>query len=334
MRLKLTIMAIIILSDMSYAQSKAGTTIGQFLKIGPSAKVSALASAGTSLSGEASMSFYNAASLGRLNEIEFQFSHVQWLAEIDYNYAIIAIPVQGIGNLSLNLTSLNSGEMDVRTVNNPEGTGERFSVTNTSIGLGYALMLTDRVSVGFQLSYLNETIWNSSYSNIALSMGVQYQVSENSLQIGASVSNFGPRAGYSGRDLYIDYDFDPDKYGDNDGLPAELRTEEYALPTIFRVGMSYPINFSRHYGLMLSVDAIHPNDNVESINVGTEIKLTEYINLRGGYRGLFLDDSEGGLVLGAGVNASFIDFGFKFDYAWSDYGRLKSVHRFTIGVGI
>jgi len=321
-----------ILFSKTNAQSKAGTTIGQFLKIGPSAKVSSLASAGASLSGEASMAFYNAGSLGRLDKMEFQFSHVQWLANIDYNYAILAIPVQGIGNLSLHLTSLNSGEMVVRTVNNPEGTGERFSVTNTSIGLGYSLMLTDRVSVGFQLNYLTESIWNSSYSNMALSMGVQYQVAENSLQIGASVANFGPRAGYSGRDLYIDYDFDPDKYGDNDGLPAELRTEEYALPTIFRVGMSYPFIFTDEYAIMVSVDAVHPNDNVESVNTGIDLKLTNYINIRGGYRGLFLEDSEGGLVFGAGLNAELMDYGFIFDYAWSDYGRLDKVHRFTISI--
>jgi hypothetical protein len=313
-------------------QSKAGTTIGQFLKIGPSAKISALASAGASLSGEASLAFYNAGSLGRLDRMEFQFSHVQWLANIDYNYAIFAVPIQNIGNISLHLISLNSGEMDVRTVNNPEGTGERFSVSNTSIGLGYSLMLTERVSVGFQASYISESIWNSSYSNFALSMGVLYQVAENSLQLGASVSNFGPRAGYSGRDLYIDFDFDPDKYGDNDGLPAELRTDEYALPTIFRVGVSYPFIFSDDYMATLSVDAVHPNDNVESINTGVEVKLSNYVFLRGGYRGLFLEDSEGGLVLGAGINAELISYLFKFDYAWADYGRLENVHRFTVGV--
>lgn len=328
---KLSLFFIVGISPI-YGQSKAGTTIGQFLKIGPSAHVSSLASAGASLSGEASMAFYNAASLGRLNKMQFQFSHVQWLADIDYNFAILAIPIQGIGNLSIQMISLNSGEMDVRTVTSPEGTGERFEVSNTAIGLGYSLMLTDRVSVGFQLNYLTESIWNSSFSNIALSMGVLYQVAENSLQIGASVSNFGPRAGYSGRDLYIDFDFDPDKHGDNDGLPAELRTDEYALPTIFRVGISYPFIISENYFATISLDAIHPNDNVESVNAGLDLQLTKYINIRGGYTGIFLDDAEGGLVFGAGLNADLMDFGFTFDYAWSDYGRLDYVHRFTVGI--
>lgn len=326
------LIAALFVSGVINAQSKVGTTIGQFLKIGPSSRASALGGAAASLSGEPSMSFYNAASLGRVDAMSLQFTHNQWLADIKYNYAIFALPVAGIGNLSLQFISLDSDEMDVRTVSNPQGTGERFTVSNIALGLGYSLMLTDRVAVGIQVNYLQETIWHSSFNTFSLSMGVLYQVAENSLQLGASVSNFGPRAGYEGRDLYIDYDFDPDKHGDNDGLPAELRTDEYALPTVFRVGLSYPFIFSEDYKMLLSVDATHPNDNTESINSGLEVQLTKYFILRGGYRDLFLEDSEGGLVLGAGLNVDLVSYNFSFDYAWADYGRLNGVHRFTVGI--
>ena len=33
-------------------------------------------------------------------------------------------------------------------LNNPLGTGERFTVKNLAFGLGYGLMVTDRVTVG------------------------------------------------------------------------------------------------------------------------------------------------------------------------------------------
>lgn len=324
--------AILIISGTVSAQSKVGTTIGQFLKIGPSSRASALGGAAASLSGEPSLSFYNSASLGHLDAVSLQFTHNQWLADIKYNYAIFALPLFNIGNLSLQFISLDSDEMDVRTVENPDGTGERFKVNNVALGLGYSLMLTDRVSVGVQVNYIQESIWHSSFSTFSLSMGVLYQVAENSLQLGASVANFGPRAGYDGRDLYIDYDFDPDKFGDNDGLPAKLRTDDYTLPTVFRVGLSYPIIFSENYKITISVDATQPNDNTESINSGLEVQLTEFFKLRGGYRDLFLEDSEGGLVLGAGLNVDLISYNFTFDYAWADYGRLESVHRFTVGI--
>ena len=217
------------------AQSKTGTTIGQFLKIDPSSRGAALAGASSSLHDEIAASFYNPASLGWVDRIGFQFTNNQWLADVNFNYAAAAVPI-GFGTISLQLTSLNSGEIDVRTVDQPLGTGERFTVTNFALGAGFGTPLTEKVSVGFLVNFVQETIWHSSFSTFSLNMGVIYRVPSNGFSIGASVSNFGPRAGYDGRDLFIDYDFDPDKYGDNDGIPAELRTDEFSLPTLFRVG--------------------------------------------------------------------------------------------------
>jgi len=329
-------MVFVLLAPVSvlFAQSKAGTTIAQFLKIEPSARAAALGNAGTSLYGEAASLYYNPASLGRLEKIDAQFTYNKWLADINYNYAVVGVPLQGIGTLAIQMTSLNSGEMDVRTVEQPLGTGERFSVTNFALGLGYGMMLTDRVSVGLQMTYFQESIWHSSLTGFALNIGVQYQVEVDGLTIGAALMNFGPRAKYEGRDAYVNFDFDPKKYGDNDQLPAQLRMDEWGLPTAFRVGMSYPVRFSKDYKLILTADAFHPNDNKESISLGGEFQLLDIFYVRGGYRNLFLEDLEGGAVLGGGVKAS-ISGGYiiRFDYAWADYGRLDQAHRFTFGIG-
>jgi len=330
------VMVFVLLAPVSilFAQSKAGTTIAQFLKIEPSARAAALGNAGTSLYGEAASLYYNPASLGRLDKIDAQFTYNKWLADINYNYAVVGVPLQGIGTLALQITSLNSGEMDVRTVEQPLGTGERFSVTNFALGLGYGMMLTDRVSVGLQMTYFQESIWHSSLTGFALNIGVQYQVEVDGLTIGAALMNFGPRAKYEGRDAYVNFDFDPKKYGDNDQLPAQLRMDEWGLPTAFRVGMSYPVRFSKDYKLILTADAFHPNDNKESISLGGEFQLLDIFYVRGGYRNLFLEYLEGGAVLGGGVKAS-ISGGYviRFDYAWADYGRLDQAHRFTFGIG-
>jgi hypothetical protein len=329
-----TFFSLALFSGTALSQSKVGTTIGQFLKIDPSARGSAMGYAGTSLFGDANFSFYNAASLGRVDNVDVQFTHIQWFADIVYNYAVAAIPVEGIGTLSLHAISLNSGEIDVRTVEQPLGTGERYSVTNFTLGLGYGVLLTDRVSVGGILNYVQESIWHSSLYTFGLNFGVLYQVEENGLSLGASVSNFGPRSGYDGRDLYIDYDFDPTKYGDNDQIPAQIRTDNYPLPTMFRVGVSYPVLFGEQNSLLIAVDALHANDNNERINIGAEFKFLDNFSLRGGYRDLLLSDAEGGLVLGAGVKINLAqNYNLRFDYAWADYGRLDHTHRFTVGAG-
>jgi len=229
---------------------------------------------------------------------------------------------------------LNSGDMDVRTVEQPEGTGEKFDVNNLALGVGYGLMITDRVSIGFQGNFISETIWHSSISTFGFNLGVQYEIIAEGLSIGASLSNFGADASYNGRDLYVNYDMNQAEYGDNDHLPAELRTETFGLPVIFRAGISYRYKFNEDYGLLVAADAMHPNDNSESINLGLELNLLKYLSLRGGYRNWLLPDSEGGLTLGVGLKVDFADsYDVRFDYAYSDYGRLNAAHRLTLGMG-
>lgn len=329
----LFIITFVLLTNNIFAQSKIATTIGQFLKIEPSARSAAMGNAGVALNGEASLTFFNTAVLGRIPRSDVQFTNNQWLADISYNYAAGVLKLEGIGSFMINLTSLNSGEIDVRTVEFEHGTGEKYTVNNLAIGLGYGLMLTDRVSVGVAINYISETIWHSNLSTFGLNFGVQYEIVEGGVTLGASVSNFGPRAAYDGRDLYINYDQDPKKYGDNDKLPAELRTDKFPLPTLFRVGVAIPYQVTEQHKVTLAIDAVHPNDNYEKVNVGLEWDLFGVIMLRTGYRDLFLPDSEGGFTFGAGAIYEFTPgYNIHFDYAWADYGRLLKTHRFSIGV--
>ncbi|MCS7052150.1 MAG: hypothetical protein NZM09_00300, partial [Ignavibacterium sp.] len=117
-------------SQPAHSQNKAGTTIGQFLKIEPSSRIVGIGNAGASIYGEVSAIFYNPASLGRLQNNDVQFTHNKWLADITYNYMAAGIYVEEVGTFALVGTMLNSGEMKVRTVEQPLGTGEKFSVKN------------------------------------------------------------------------------------------------------------------------------------------------------------------------------------------------------------
>ncbi len=319
-------------SSLALAQSKTGTTIGQMLLIEPSARATAMGNASVALYDEVASVYYNPGAMGQLNEYGVHFTHSLWLADIKYDYAAAFIPAGGFGNLFFSLTALNSGEINVRTVAQPLGTGERYSVSNLALGLGYGRALSDRFSVGVQLTYLQETIWHSSLSTFGLNVGTIYRVSENGLRLGASISNFGLQAGYSGRDLRIQYDLDARKYGDNSALPGEVVTQDFSLPVLFRVGMSLPYKFHHNHQILLAVDAFHPNDNTESMSFGAEWSFLNAFALRGGYQNLFLKDSEVGLTAGAGLHYDFQGFVFRFDYSWADYGRLENAQRFSLGL--
>uniref|UniRef100_A0A832MK00 PorV/PorQ family protein n=1 Tax=Eiseniibacteriota bacterium TaxID=2212470 RepID=A0A832MK00_UNCEI len=314
------------------AQSKAGTTIGQFLLIEPSARVAAMGNAGVTLFDGVDALYYNPAAAAAVERASVVFSHSEWIADIDHDYIALALPFRTWGTFFGSVTSLGSGEMDVRTVDFPLGTGERFTVSNLALGVGYAREITDRFAVGGQANWLQETIWHNSLSAATLSIGTLYRVSANGLHLGSSLTHFGTNGRFDGRGLRISYDADPDRYGDNSQLPAVQYTDAFDVPVLFRVGVGMPIRLGRDARLRLAADAFHPSDDEESVSLGAELGYREVVAVRGGYQSLFLDGSETGLTAGIGVRGEIQDAAYRVDYAWADHGRLGDVHRLSFGV--
>lgn len=322
----------LLLPCQAAAQSKTGTTMGQFLLLEPDARIAGMGNAGATAAQGLGAVYYNPAAVALIEGREVQFSHSEWLAGIDFDHVILAMPVGKWGNGYASITSLNSGDILVRTVAAPLGTGERYRVSNIALSVGAGRSITDRFSVGGQITYLQETIWNSSAGTAALNIGTLYRVSDNGLHIGSSLSNFGTRARYDGRDLRILYDNDPERYGDNGTLPGLRYTDAFALPTLFRVGLGWPHRFNRDHAVHLAVDAFHPGDSEESVSVGGEWAFRDLLALRAGWQSLFLPESEAGATLGAGIRGRAAEYQYHCDYAWADHGRLGQAHRLSVGV--
>ena len=316
----------------AFGQSKTGTTIGQFLLIEPSARIAGMGNAGVSMRDGLDAVYFNPAVIGRLQGHGVQFTHSAWLADITYDYVAASLPAGKWGNLTASLTALNSGEIDVRTVTQPQGTGERFTVSDVAIAVGYGRQITDRFSAGGQVTYVQETIWNSSLNTVVLGLGTLYEVSDRGLRIGASLSNFGTQGRFSGRDLAIVYDADPTRYGDNGALPGDGSTDAFAVPTFFRVGLGMPFRLSPQANLQLAVDAFHPSDNTEGVSAGAELEYARRVALRAGWQDAYQRDTEFGLTLGAGVWGKLDIYGYRVDYGWAEHRQLGSTHRVTIGL--
>ncbi|MDE3058066.1 MAG: PorV/PorQ family protein [Bacteroidota bacterium] len=321
---------LVLVAALLNAQTKTGTSVGVFLSIEPSAHIAGMGNAGVTLYGEPEAVYYNPGSIGYFEGNAVEATHSLWLADITYDYGVLVLGAGEIGNFYATLTSLNSGEINVRTVEQPLGTGERYTVADVAFGLGFGRQISDRFSIGLQVNYIQETIWHSAMNAYSLSVGTIYRISPDGPRLGASLSNFGTRGQFDGRDLRVLYDQNPAKYGDNGQLPAELLTQDYPLPVMFRVGLGMPIALNDENKFTVAVDAFHPSDNTESISFGGEYLFENTIALRAGYQNLFQQDSELGLTLGAGVHYAMVGYTFTFDYAWADQGRLKETHRIAV----
>jgi hypothetical protein len=222
--------------------------------------------------------------------------------------------------------------MPVRTVTQPLGTGELFSVSDMALSLGIAHRFSLRFAAAAQVNYLQESIFHTSAGTLTFSGGTLYRMSADGLRIGASLSNFGTRASFSGNDLAIAYDNVSGQNGDNPALPGSRDTDPFSVPITFRVGVAQPFAVGHEARLMLAADALHPSDNSESLSLGAELTFRDALGIRLGYQSLFLQDSEVGLTGGAGFRSSFDGLRYHVDYAWADQGRLEDTHRFSFGI--
>ena len=313
--------------------TNVATTAASFLEIGVGSRAIGMGGAFVAIANDASAMYWNPAGLGRLTRAEIVFVHTRWIADITYDYAGFIIPLAGVGTLGGNLTMLNMGEMKVRTEILQDGTGERFNASDLALGISYGVNLTDRFSLGFNVKYIVQRIWKEEASGFAIDIGTLYNTPFEGLRIGAALSNFGSDMRMQGDDLLVYHDIDPNQTGNNDRIFAELQTSSWPLPLSFQLGVAMDVIKSEMNRITVAVDAIHPNDNTESLNFGAEYALKETYFLRVGYRSLFRQDSEEGLTVGGGLDlALFGNLLVGVDYAYADFGRLQNAQRFTINL--
>ncbi len=318
----------------SQSVSRVGTSAATFLKIGVGARALAMGEAYTTIANDVTGTYWNPAGLALMTGKQFLFTHYNYIADLYFDYSAMAIPFDNVGTFGLFITYLGMPDIERTTIKEPYGTGEMVSASSFNIGVSYGRSLTNKFSIGGSFKYIQENLWHTSAQTFAFDVGLLYKTDFKGLRLGMSISNFGPGLQLKGRDLLVQHDIDPSSEGNNGNINADLKTDQFSLPILFRVGVSSDVfkNVlhlkSNHF--ILAMDAIHPNDNFEYMNFGAEYSFKKIIALRAGYREEFLTDREGGLTYGFGLNISVKGVGLHVDYALADFGRFDTLNKFSL----
>lgn len=318
----------------SQSISKVGTTAATFLEIGVGPS-NGMGGAFVSIANDATALYWNVAGIATLDRNDVSISHMNWLAGIGLDYAALAIPLGDFGTIGASLTSVTMGQQKVRTVDLPEGTGEYYTASDIAVGISYSRSLTDKFSIGITGKYIQETIWHMGSNAIAFDFGTLLKTDLiGGLTIGASLSNFGTKMKLSGIDTRTYYSVAPEQLGTNSQIPYVIALDSWSLPLLFRIGVSTKVVNNNTFQWVVAADALHPNDNYESLNVGSQLSYQGFLFARIGYQSLFLKDGEGGLTFGFGVTSKmlFSNTPIKFDYSYRNFGRLGYVGVFSLGI--
>jgi hypothetical protein len=332
------------LSGDAFSQRR-GTTAANFLEIGFGGTGTAMGDAAVASTNDLMSLYWNPAGLAFMPRSEAQFMYMPWLADINTTFAGAGFSIPSLGTVAIGVTHVGYGEMEVTNLDYQEGTGEHFSASEFAVSVAYSRRLVQWFSFGAAGKMVNSQIWHCSAKALAVDLGVIVQTPffsptkkmEDGLKIGMSISNYGTQMKYDGMDLLNPIDINPDEEGNYRDVPGQFKLADWELPLLLRIGVAaYPV-VTANQRLTLAVDALHPNNNDESVNLGAQYELTRpgfgTVFLRAGYKALFLKETEFGPTYGAGVLLRpGMGVGLKVDFAYRTAGLLGNTQCFNVGV--
>ena len=324
--------------------NRYGTTAANFLEIGVGSDGNAMGEAYVAVTDGLSSIYWNPAGLASLKDPSVSFMMQPWIVDINMLFSAGAVIIPGFGNLGFGITQMNYGEMPVTTLEYQEGTGESFTASDLAASLTFSRKIVSWFAFGSSLKYIRSNIWHSSASSFAVDLGVLVNTKffsftgkdEDGMNIGMSISNYGTRMQFDGIDIYQPIDVSELEEGNYGDVAGQFRPSEWELPLIFRIGIALKPIVNNFTKVTLAADALHPNNNSESIDLGCSIDNTipgfGVFRLKGGMKALYMDSRQYGYTAGLGLKMFYLgNRSLSVDYAFKGMGILGDVHVYTVG---
>lgn len=233
--------------------------------------------------------YVNVAGLTFLNNTQIEFSRTEWLvgSEISINSFAFAQKV-GDGAIGLSLTSMDLGEIEITTTDNPDGTGAFYKPRFSNIGLSYARNFADYLSGGLTVRVISESISNASAVGVAMDAGIQYITGNETyperIKMGIALKNIGTPMKFNGDGLSFRGNVPDGDYQ----MTQEFRSESFELPSMLTIGLSYDFHFGQTNRLTAAGNFISNSFYKDQFGAGLEyalkVKNIEMFMLRAGYR--------------------------------------------------
>lgn len=210
------------------------------------------------------------------------FSSTQWLKGTETNIMAFGI-AQHIGEtgvLGIQVMSMSFGEVDIKTVANPDESQGTFKPNLMNMGISYSKAFSNSIYAGVLVKIISESIADVSAVGVALDAGIQYVTgAEEQITFGIALKNWGPKMNFSGDGLSISTLLS----GQDDESTLEQRAASFEIPAQLNIGAAYDFLFPNNYRLTVAGTFVSNSFSKDQFVGGLEFSLKEYVQLRGGY---------------------------------------------------
>lgn len=322
-------------------KDRSGQAGASELMIDPWARSSGWGSVNTAGAYGLEAMYSNIAGTASTKGTEIIFSYTDWLqgAGISImNFGFSQKLGQNKGVLSVDIMSMNFGEIDITTVNSPEGQLGQFKPNYLNINLAYAKAFSNSIFGGLNVKVISESIADASATGIALDAGVQYITGDkDQIKFGVALKNIGPTMKFSGDGLSF-RGVIPTHGNDNDLFTVDTRSATYEMPATLRIGASYDFLIGEMHKITLAGNFTSNSFTKDQFTLGLEYTLKPYFALRAGYTyqdGIFSSSVVDRGTVFTGLNAGFSvsvpfnkekETGIGIDYSYRTTNPYSGVH--------
>jgi len=323
----LVLMAVLLLASSLFGGSnrRRGTAGAQELLIPVGSVGTAMGGSYLAVISGLEAAYWNPAGVAKISgNGEVMFSHMDYIADINVEYAAIASRLGGVGVLGATMKTVDFGDIPVTTTDAPEGTGEVYSPRYMTLGLLYSRVMTDRIHFGVKLNLINEQIMRVSATGAALNAGVQYISRPGGFMMGVALRNLGVDMLFTGADLEQDI-IPPGTEPGTRQEPWRIPLAQFEIPTQLEIGVAYGVLNSQNLNLIVSGSFLNDNFSLDQYTLGAELEVAGMAYLRGSYAlaenpdaGTFHSSDEEflwGPGFGAGLKLGFAGTELNLDYA-------------------
>lgn len=340
-----------------------GTSAGEFLLLGAGARGAALGGAYAALATDVTSLYYNPGGLAQMSRPGIMVSSYDYAAETNYTWVGIGFPMSGgVRALGVSLGTFGFSDQPVYTVDNPDGDGRTYDVNQTFLALTYGQNFSDRFSAGITVKLLRDKLGDVSADGFAVDFGTSFHamLGERPIRAAFVLQNLGSSLKHDGAGLDVGVQRTPPlgtPQIPQENQPARLRSSEWGLPVLFRVGVAYGLLTTGETNLTLLGEFTQPNNTKPGAGLGLEWAYNNIGNsgfslaARGSYTiqpdnqiedinfgGLATAESDGsftsdGVAVGGGIEYMRSSYRFGFDYAYRSLGPLGGTNFFTFAFG-
>lgn len=246
------------------------------------------------------------------------------------------------GAFGISISSLQFGDIDITTEDQPEGSGGTFSPSFFNIALGYSYMYANKISVGLLVRGVSETMPDLTAFGLSIDAGVQYVSGEkDNFRLGIALRNIGSPMKFGGQGLaFQGPNIDPTVGGSQYNLTYYQRAEGFQLPSLLNIGLSYDFYIADKDFLRVMGNFTSNTFARDEIGGGLEFSFRNIFMLRAAYKhtlsqegSAFQNDVYTGVAAGASIllplgKGSNQKFGV--DYAYRATNPFRGTHNLSV----